>query len=196
MNIDLQIPFKKLTYQEAQEGFKTDKPDLRKDKDDFAFCWVDNFPLLKYNEEEKRWECEHHPFTSPGDDDIELLDKSPEKVKAKAFDLVLNGTELGSGSIRIHSPELQNKLFGIIGMKEEEAKAQFGFLMEALSFGAPPHGGFAIGLDRLLALISRVDSIRDVIAFPKTQKAICALSEAPSEASQKQLKELGLTVKK
>lgn len=197
-NIEISIPFKKFTYQQAQELYKTDKPDLRTAGSigEFLFCWIDEFPLLKYNDEEKRWESEHHPFTMPKDEHIELLTTSPEKVKAKAFDLVLNGTELGSGSIRIHSQKLQREIFKIIGMEEETIKKQFGFLIDAFNFGAPPHGGFAIGLDRLLAMVCNVDSIRDVIAFPKTQKAICSMSEAPSEVSQKQLKELGLAIKK
>lgn len=198
LNIELQIPFRRFSYQEAQEKYKSDKPDLREDKEkqEFIFCWVDDFPLLKYNTEEKRWEAEHHPFTAPDEEDIALLDTAPEKVMARAFDLVLNGAELGSGSIRIHSPQLQSRIFDIIGIKEEEAKKQFGFLVEALGLGAPPHGGFAVGLDRLLAMMCQVESIRDVIAFPKTQKAVCAMSEAPSNVEDKQLKELGLAVKK
>ncbi len=198
LNIKIPAPFKKFTYQETQQKFKTDKPDLRKhDKgEQFIFCWVDNFPFLKYNEEEKRWESEHHPFTAPKDEDISLLDKSPGKVRAKAFDLVLNGVEIGSGSIRIHSAQMQNRIFEIIGMKKKEAQEQFGFLIQALKFGAPPHGGFAVGLDRLLAMMNKLASIRDVIAFPKTQKAICAMTQAPANVDSKQLKELGLTIKK
>ncbi len=198
LNIKISAPFKKFTYQKAQEKFETDKPDLRKHEkeEEFIFCWVDNFPFLKYNEEEKRWESEHHPFTAPRDEDISLLDKSPQKARAKAFDLVLNGVEIGSGSIRIHDAQLQNRIFEIIGMKKKEAQEQFGFLMEALRYGAPPHGGFAIGLDRLLAMMNKAASIRDVIAFPKTQKAVCAMTQAPANVDNKQLKELGLTIKK
>jgi aspartyl-tRNA synthetase len=198
LNIEIKIPFEKFSYREAQEKFKTDKPDLRghNKEREFIFCWVEDFPLLKYNQEEKRWECEHHPFTAPKDEDVPLLDKAPEKAKARAFDLVLNGVEIGSGSMRIHSAQLQNKIFKIIGLKKEEVREQFGFLVEALEFGAPPHGGFAIGLDRLLAFICQLDSIRDVIAFPKTQKAVCAMTQAPSLVNRKQLKELGLTTKK
>jgi len=197
LNIEISTPFKKFSYQQAQQEFKTDKPDLRKNKneEEFAFCWVDNFPFLKYNEEEKRWESEHHPFTAPKDEDIQKLDKSPGKVTAKAFDLVLNGVEIGSGSIRIHNAQLQERIFEIIGFDKKNAQEQFGFLTEALKFGAPPHGGFAIGVDRLLAMMSNTLSIRDVIAFPKTQKAVCLMTEAPANVGGKQLKELGLTLK-
>ena len=195
--IDLKLPFERLSYQEAVKEYGSDKPDLRKSKNsDFAFVWVQDFPLFKYNEEEKRWESEHHPFTAPADNDIGILENAPGDVRARSYDLVLNGVELGSGSIRIHSPQLQERIFKVIGIGEAEAKERFGFLMEAFRLGAPPHGGFAFGIDRLLAIMAGELSIREVIAFPKTQKAFCPLTGAPSEVKDKQLKELGVILKK
>ena len=166
------------------------------DKNKFNFLWVVEFPWFKYNNEEKRWEAEHHPFTAPYDEDIKLIETHPEKVRAKAYDLVLNGTEISSGSIRIHDSETQLMIFKAIGLGEEEIKSRFGFLLEAFSYGAPPHGGIAPGLDRLIAMMTGSESIRDVIAFPKTQKAVCFMTGAPSDVSEKQLKELGLNLKK
>ncbi len=166
------------------------------DKNKFNFLWVVEFPWFKYNNEEKRWEAEHHPFTAPYDEDIKLIETHPEKVRAKAYDLVLNGTEISSGSIRIHDSETQLMIFKAIGLDEEEIKSRFGFLLEAFSYGAPPHGGIAPGLDRLIAMMTGSESIRDVIAFPKTQKAVCFMTGAPSDVSEKQLKELGLNLKK
>lgn len=162
--------------------------------DEYKFLWVTDFPLFKYNDEEKRWDSEHHPFTSPKNEDIKLMDSDLGKVRSCAYDLVLNGTELGSGSIRIHDQNLQKKIFDILGMQEDEIKAKFGFLLEAFSYGAPPHGGFAPGIDRLLCIMTKSQSIRDVIAFPKTQKAFCPLTMAPSEVAKKQLDELNLTI--
>jgi aspartyl-tRNA synthetase len=193
--IELKIPFPRLSYAEAQKKYNSDKPDLRPELNcAFAFCWVVDFPLFKYNEEEKRWESEHHPFTSPHHDDLALLEKSPDKVRARSYDLVLNGMEMGSGSIRIHRQELQSQVFKIIGINQAEAKKRFGFLLEAFEFGAPPHGGIAFGLDRLLAIIAGEESIREMIAFPKTQKAFCPLTSAPSEVEGRQLKELGICI--
>ena len=163
--------------------------------EDFNFLWVTDFPLFKYNEEEKRWDSEHHPFTSPKPEDIKYMDSDLGRVRSCAYDLVVNGTELGSGSIRIHEEQLQQKIFDILGMDKDEIKAKFGFLLEAFSYGAPPHGGFAPGIDRLLSLMSKSASIRDVIAFPKTQKGLCPLTMAPSAVSKKQLDELHLTIK-
>ncbi len=163
--------------------------------EDFNFLWVTDFPLFKYNEEEKRWDSEHHPFTSPKPEDIKYMDNDLGRVRSCAYDLVVNGTELGSGSIRIHQEQLQQKIFDILGMDKDEIKAKFGFLLEAFSYGAPPHGGFAPGIDRLLSLMSNSASIRDVIAFPKTQKGFCPLTMAPSGVSKKQLDELHLTIK-
>jgi len=165
------------------------------EKDKFNFIWIVEFPWFKYNDEEKRWEAEHHPFTAPYDEDIPLIETNPEKVRAKAYDLVLNGVEISSGSIRIHNKETQSKIFKSIGLSEQEAKSRFGFLLEAFSYGAPPHGGIAPGLDRLIAMMTGSESIRDVIAFPKTQKAVCFMTGAPSDVSEKQLKELGLVLK-
>jgi aspartyl-tRNA synthetase len=161
----------------------------------FDIFWVDEFPLFKYNTDEKRWESEHHPFTAPHEDDFHFLSADPGRVRSRSYDLVLNGVELGSGSIRIHSKEMQEKIFQAIGIAVQEAELRFGFLTKALSFGAPPHGGFAAGLDRLVAILCGCDSIRDVIAFPKTQRAICPLTQAPSCVSEKQLDELGLKLK-
>jgi aspartyl-tRNA synthetase len=195
--IELPIPFPRITYADAQSKYHSDKPDLRKELNtDFVFVWVVDFPLFKYNKEENRWESEHHPFTSPSVEDLAILEQSPDKVKSRSYDLVLNGNEMGSGSIRIHNPELQERIFKLIGIQPEEARRRFGFLLEAFQFGAPPHGGVAFGLDRLLTILAGVDSIREVIAFPKTQKAFCPLTSAPSEVDERQLKELGLSIKK
>jgi aspartyl-tRNA synthetase len=165
------------------------------DKSKFDFLWVNEFPLFKYNDEEGRWESEHHPFTAPNDSDIKNILSDPATVRSRSYDLVLNGVELGSGSIRIHSKEIQDKIFNAIGIDMKEAEERFGFLTKALSFGAPPHGGFAAGLDRLVAILCSCDSIRDVIAFPKTQRAVCPLTQAPSGVSKGQLDELGLELK-
>lgn len=196
-NIDILTPFTRISYKEAMEKYKCDKPDLRQDqKTDFAFCWVVDFPLFKFNTDENRWESEHHPFTSPAAEDLENLEKAPDKVKSRSYDLVLNGIELGSGSIRIHRQELQERIFNIIGLEKEDIQKRFGFLLEAFQFGAPPHGGVAFGLDRLLAILSGESSIREVITFPKNSAAFCPLTSAPSDVEDKQLKELGLTVRK
>jgi aspartyl-tRNA synthetase len=159
-------------------------------KDDFKFVWVTDFPLVEYDEKEKRYQALHHPFTAPKAQDIDKLESDPAKVYSRAYDLVLNGTELGGGSIRIHDKELQAKVLDVLGIGAEEAREKFGFLLRALELGAPPHGGIAFGLDRLLMLITGSDSIRDVIAFPKTQKATCPLTEAPATVARKQLTEL------
>jgi len=178
------------------QKYGSDKPDLRPEtKTDFAFCWVVDFPLFKFNTDEKRWESEHHPFTAPAESGLGNLDKSPDKVKSRSYDLVLNGMELGSGSVRIHRQDLQEKIFDIIGIGKEEAQKRFGFLLEAFQFGAPPHAGVAFGLDRLLAILSGESSIREVITFPKTSAAFCPLTSAPSDVEKNQLKELGITIK-
>ncbi len=158
--------------------------------------WVVDFPLVEWDQDNNRWQSLHHPFTAPKVDDEALLDTEPGKVLSRAYDLVLNGTEIGGGSIRIHSSELQQKILNVLGIDEIEARAKFGFLLEGLKYGAPPHGGIAFGIDRLVAMMSGVESIRDVIAFPKTQKASCLLTEAPGEVDQKQLRELNLQIRK
>jgi len=193
---DLKIPFPRLSFADAQSKYSTDKPDLRKELNTgYAFVWVVDFPLFKYNPEEKRWESEHHPFTCPAAKDLAILEEDPGKVRSRSYDLVLNGTEIGSGSIRIHNQALQEKIFKIIGIEKEEAKRRFGFLLEAFQFGAPPHGGIAFGLDRLLAILTNQESIREVITFPKTATAFCPLTGAPSDVDEKQLKELNLAIK-
>jgi len=156
----------------------------------FEFLWVVDFPLLEFDEEAGRFTAVHHPFTSPSWADLELLETDPGKVRALAYDLVLNGTEMGGGSIRIHRREVQEKMFGLLGISPEEARARFGFLLDALQYGAPPHGGIALGLDRMLMLMGGLDSIRDVITFPKTQRAICLTTGSPSPVSPEQLQEL------
>ena len=159
-------------------------------KDEFDFVWVTDFPLVEYDEKEERYQALHHPFTAPKTEDIEKLDSDPAKVYSRAYDLVLNGTEVGGGSIRIHQKDLQAKVFDVLGVGDQEAEEKFGFLLRALELGAPPHGGLAFGLDRLLMIITGSDSIRNVIAFPKTQKATCPLTEAPAKVARKQLTEL------
>ncbi|MEN8140908.1 MAG: aspartate--tRNA ligase [Thermodesulfobacteriota bacterium] len=162
------------------------------DKDTFNFLWVTDFPLVEYDEEAKRYTAIHHPFTMPLEDDLDLLESEPGKVRSRAYDMVLNGNEIGGGSLRIHNKELQDRVFAAIGISDEEANDKFSFLLKALELGAPPHGGMAFGLDRLMMILTGRDSIRDVIAFPKTQKATCPMTEAPAGVARKQLTELYL----
>ena len=162
---------------------------------EYALVWIVDFPLVEYDPAEQRYVALHHPFTAPLDEDLELLDRDPARARSKAYDLALNGTEIGGGSIRIHNVELQKKILGLMGIGEEEAENKFGFLLEALSFGAPPHGGIAFGIDRLTMLLSGAKSLRDVIAFPKSQRAVCMLTDAPSTVDARQLRELGLSAK-
>ena len=169
--------------------------DLIKDKNEFNFTWITEFPLFEYNEEEDRYHAAHHPFTSPMDEDLDMLETNPGAVRSKAYDLVLNGEELGGGSIRIHDSALQTRMFKALGFTEESAYERFGFLIDAFKFGPPPHGGLAFGLDRMVMFLAGTENIKDVIAFPKNQNAYCYLSEAPNVVDQKQIDELGLIIK-
>lgn len=166
------------------------------DKGDYRFLWVTEFPLLEWNEEAGRYTAMHHPFTMPMEEDLDLLDTDPGKVRAKAYDIVLNGTELGGGSVRIFNQEIQNKMFEVLGFTREQAEEQFGFLLSAFKYGVPPHAGLAYGLDRLIMLMAKEDSIRDVIAFPKVKDASDLMTEAPAAVDRKQLEELGLEIAK
>ena len=222
LDVDIQLPLPRMTWQDAMDKYGSDKPDVRfgfeiKDISDIAKdCsfkvfkdtvenggtvrlinvngYADKFPQFEYSEEENRLVAMHHPFTAPMDEDIPLLDTDPAKVRAKAYDIILNGCELGGGSIRIHDPELQTKMFEALGFTEEKAKEQFGHLITAFSYGAPPHGGLAYGLDRLCMLLAGLDSIRDVIAFPKVQNASDLMMNCPDIVDDKQLDDLSIAV--
>lgn len=163
-------------------------------KNEFQFLWVTEFPLLEYSQEQGRFVAMHHPFTAPMDEDWRLIDSDPGAVRAKAYDIVLNGTELGGGSVRIHQGDIQSKMFEVLGFTAEEAQAQFGFLLEAFKYGVPPHAGLAYGLDRVVMLMGGCDSIREVIAFPKVKDASCLMTEAPAPVDERQLEELGIEV--
>jgi len=158
--------------------------------DDYVFTWVVDFPLVEWDAEEKRFVYVHHPFTSPHEDDLPRLESEPGTVRAKAYDLVLNGSEIGGGSIRIHDSNLQRRIFKLLNISDEDARTRFGFFLEALEYGTPPHGGIALGLDRVVAILSAESSIREVIAFPKTAAAVDLMSDAPSTVDQRQLREL------
>jgi len=190
-------PFLKLDYKEAMEKYGTDSPDLREDKKDpheLAFVWIINFPLFKWNDEEKRHDPCHHIFTAPKKNNLSLLNTEPLKVLSQQYDLVLNGVEIGGGSIRIHQKDIQEKIFELVGLTQEEIKEKFGHLLEAFEYGAPPHGGIALGLDRLLSMFLNEESIREVIAFPKTGDGRDLMMDAPSRVDSKQLNELGIKI--
>ena len=164
------------------------------DNNKYNFLWVTEFPLLEWDEEDERFVAVHHPFTMPMDEDIPYLDSDPGRVRAKAYDIVLNGTELGGGSVRIHQGDIQSKMFEMLGFTPEQAHSQFGFLLDAFKYGVPPHAGLAYGLDRMIMLMVKADSIRDVMAFPKVKDASCLMSEAPNVVDPKQLDELCIKV--
>jgi aspartyl-tRNA synthetase len=163
--------------------------------DTYSFVWITRFPLLEYSSEEERFVAVHHPFTAPLEEDLAFLDEEPQRVRARSYDVVLNGQEIGGGSVRIHTLDLQNRVFRALGLGQQEVREKFGFFLEALTYGTPPHAGIALGFDRLVAIMVGAESLRDVIAFPKTQRATCAVTDAPSEVNNKQLAELGLTLK-
>ena len=193
----LKFPFPRLTYDEVIKKYGTDKPDLRPDKNDpnvLAFCFIKDFPLFEWKEKEKRWDSMHHPFTAPKEEDIPLLDKNPGKVRSYQHDFVLNGFEVGGGSLRISNPEIQRKIIKIMGHTEEQIQKKFGHLLQAFEYGIPPHGGIAPGIDRFLMVVLQEPSLREVMAFPMTSGGQTAVMEAPSEVDKEQLEELGIEI--
>ncbi|MEK6968876.1 MAG: aspartate--tRNA ligase [Nanoarchaeota archaeon] len=196
LNQDIKIPFPRMSYANAMQKYRTDKPDLRSEtKEEFSFLWVTEFPMFEFSVEENRYMSMHHPFTCPNMEDVKFLHDNKDKVRSRAYDLVLNGTELGGGSIRISDTDLQQEVFKALGLSEKEARSKFGFLLDALQF-APPHGGLAFGLDRWAMIMAKKDSIREVIAFPKNKDAKDLMLDAPSQVSGEQLKELRLRLGK
>lgn len=192
------IPFPRITHKEALKKYKTDKPDMRKKKDPnyLAFCWVVDFPLFEMGTEENKIVSSHHPFTHPIEEDVAFLEKEPLKVRAMAYDIVLNGFEIGGGSIRIFQKELQEKIFKILGLESKEVEKRFGHMLEAFNYSPPPHGGIALGLDRLLAVLLGEENVREVIAFPKTGDAKDLLCGAPSSLPKKSIEEVHINLKK
>lgn len=194
-----EFPFLRLNYQDVIKEYGTDKPDLRENKqddDELAFAFIVNFPMFEWSKEEKRWKTMHHPFTRPQTDDISLIKEKPQEILAYQYDLVLNGYEIGGGSLRSYKKEILETVFEVLGHKKEEVKEKFGHLLEAFEYGVPPHGGIAIGLDRLLAILLREPNIREVIPFPKTGDSRDLMMDAPSEVEEKQLKELHIKIEK
>ena len=194
-----QIPFPQLKYADVIKKYKTDKPDLRKNKKDeneLAFAWIIDWPMFEYDKENHKWDPCHHIFTAPKKEDLPLLEKSPQKVHSWQHDLVLNGFEIAGGSIRISDPEVQKKVFKLVGISSKEAEEKFGQIFEAFEYGVPPHGGIAAGIDRLVAILQNESSIREVMAFPKTGDGRELMMSAPAEVSKEQLKELKINIKK
>lgn len=193
-----QIPFPRLSFKEVMEKYQTDRPDLRKDKKnkgELAFAWIIDWPMFEKNKQEERWDPHHHIFTSPRKEDVKFLDSDPAKVRSWQHDLVLNGNEIGGGSIRITDPKIQSKVLELVGISKAEIKKRFGHMLKAFEYGVPPHGGIAPGIDRLIMILAGEPNIREVIAFPKTGDGRDLMVDAPSRVSDEQLKELGISVK-
>jgi len=193
------IPFLRITYKETMKKYKSDRPDIRRDKkskNELAFLWVINFPMFEWKETEKRWDTMHHPFTRPQTEDIEEIKRNPEKILAFQYDLILNGEEIGGGSLRSYKPEILEAVFEVMGHTKKEAREKFRHLFESFEYGVPPHGGIALGIDRFLAVALNEPNIREVIAFPKTGDSRDLMMDMPSEATEKQLKELHLKIMK
>jgi len=192
-------PFPRISYKEAMEKYNTDKPDLRADKndaDELAFCFIVNFPMFEWKKEEKRWDAVHHPFTRPQTESVQEIKKNPDKILACQYDFVLNGYEIGGGSLRSYKPEILEAVFEVMGHKKQDIKKKFGHLLEAFEYGVPPHGGIAPGIDRFLSIVLNEPNIREVMAFPKTGDNRDLMMQAPSEIEENQLKELNIKITK